>query len=107
VPTLRNIELTAPYFHNASVSTLSDAVSFYATRDIDPGRWYPTVTGAVQKFNDLPAVYRGHVLRTAPFGQAAGAAPLLSAQNVADLVSFLQTLTDDRTAPQGRLTVAR
>jgi len=61
----------------------------------------------VQKFNDLPAAYRGNVISTAPFGQQAGAAPLLSAQNVADLVSFLQTLTDDRTAPQGSLTVAR
>ena len=107
VPTLRNIALTAPYFHNASVSTLTEAVSFYATRDIDPGRWYPTVNGVVQKFNDLPLDYRGNVIRTAPFGQQPGAAPLLSAQNVADLVSFLQTLTDDRTAPQGSLTVAR
>jgi len=61
----------------------------------------------VQKFNDLPVAYRGNVLKTAPFGQLPGAAPLLSAQNVADLVSFLQTLTDDQTAPQGSLTVAR
>jgi cytochrome c peroxidase len=107
VPTLRNIALTAPYFHNASIKTLNDAVGFYATRDIDPGRWYPTADGVVQKFNDLPAVYRGNVLRTAPFGQQPGASPLLSAANVADLVSFLQTLTDDRNAPQGSLTVAR
>ncbi len=107
VPTLRNIALTAPYFHNASVSTLTEAVGFYATRDIDPGRWYPSVGGVVQKFNDLPAAHRGNVISTAPFGQQAGAAPLLSAQNVADLVSFLQTLTDDRTAPQGSLTVTR
>lgn len=107
VPTLRNIELTAPYFHNASVSTLNDAVGFYATRDTQPGRWYPTVNGVVQKFNDLPVAYRNNVLNTAPFGQQAGAAPLLSAQNVADLVSFLQTLTDDRMAPPGSPTVAR
>jgi cytochrome c peroxidase len=107
VPTLRNIALTAPYFHNASVSTLSDAVGFYATRDIDPGLWYPVVNGVVQKFNDLPVAYRGNVINTAPFGQQAGAAPLLSAQNVADLVSFLQTLTDDRTAASGSPTVAR
>lgn len=107
VPTLRNIALTAPYFHNASVSTLNDAVGFYATRDIDPGRWYPTVNGVVQKFNDLPVAYRNNVLNTAPFGQQPGSAPLLSAENVADLVSFLQTLTDDRTAPPGSPTVAR
>jgi len=107
VPTLRNIELTAPYFHNASVSTLNDAVGFYATRDIDPGRWYPTVNGTVQKFNDLPVAYRNNVLNTTPFGQQAGDRPVLSAQDVADLVSFLQTLTDDRTAAPGSPTVAR
>lgn len=107
VPTLRNIALTAPYFHNASVATLTQAVSFYATRDIDPGRWYPTLDGVVQKFNDLPVAYRGNVLRSAPFGQQAGDRPVLSAHDVADLVSFLQTLTDDRTAAPGSPTVAR
>ena len=107
VPTLRNIALTAPYFHNASVPTLTEAVGFYATRDIDPGRWYPSVGGVVQKFNDLPVAYRGNVIRSAPFGQQAGAAPSLSAQNVADLVSFLQTLTDDRSAAPGTPKVAR
>lgn len=104
VPTLRNIALTAPYFHNASVSSLTEAVSFYATRDIDPGHWYPSVN---DKFNDLPVAYRGNVLRTVPFGQQRGDRPLLSAQDVADLVSFLQTLTDDRTAPPGSPRVAR
>ncbi len=104
VPTLRNIALTAPYFHNASVSTLTEAVSFYATRDIDPGRWYPSVN---DKFNDLPVAYRGNVLRTVPFGQQRGDSPLLSLQDVDDLVSFLKTLTDDRTAAPGSPTVAR
>ena len=107
VPTLRNIALTAPYFHNASVNTLIDAVGFYATRDIDPGRWYPSVNGQVQKFNDFPLSYRGNVISTTPFGQQPGTAPLLSAQNTADLVSFLQTLTDDRNAAPGSLTVGR
>ena len=104
VPTLRNIELTAPYFHNASISNLTQAVSFYATRDIDPGRWYPSVN---DKFNDLPLAYRGNVIRTAPFGQQPGDRPVLSAQDVNDLVSFLKTLTDDRTAAPGSPTVAR
>jgi len=104
VPTLRNIELTAPYFHNASISNLTQAVSFYATRDIDPGRWYPSVN---DKFNDLPLAYRGNVIRTAPFGQQPGDRPVLSPQDVNDLVSFLKTLTDDRTAPPGSPTVAR
>ncbi len=107
VPTLRNIALTAPYFHNASISTLSEAVTFYATRDTQPERWYPTVNGVVDKFNDLPVAYRGNVVQRAPYGLQAGAPPLLSAQDVADLVSFLQTLTDDRNAAPGGLTVKR
>lgn len=94
VPTLRNVALTAPYFHNGAVSTLQDAVAFYATRDTDPARWYPTVAGVVDKFNDLPAAYRGNVEQQAPFGQQPGQAPRLSAQEVQDIVAFLRTLTD-------------
>ena len=107
VPTLRNIALSAPYFHNASVATLEDAVSFYATRDTDPARWYPLVDGQPERFNDLPPALRGNVIQTAPFGQARGAAPRLSAQDVADLAAFLRTLSDDLSAPAGSPTVAR
>ena len=94
VPTLRNVALTAPYFHNGAVATLQDAVSFYATRDIDPARWYPVVDGTIDKFNDLPAAYRGNVDQQPPFGQQPGQAPRLSAQDVQDLTAFLHTLTD-------------
>ncbi len=98
VPTLRNIAVTAPYFHNASVATLEQAVSFYATRDIDPARWYPVVEGRPDVFNDLPLRLRGNVIPSAPFGLAPGSAPLLSTQDVSDLVAFLRTLTDDNPA---------
>jgi len=101
VPTLRNIELTAPYFHNGSVATLTEAVAFYATRDLQPERWYPSVNGVVQRFNDLPAPLRVNVLMSRPFGQRPGETPLLSQVDVADLVAFLKTLTDDRTAAPG------
>jgi cytochrome c peroxidase len=94
VPTLRDVALTAPYFHNGAVATLEDAVTFYATRDIDPARWYPVVGGVVDKFNDLPVAYRGNVTQQAPFGQRPGAAPRLSPQDVQDLVAFLGTLSD-------------
>ena len=30
VPSLRNVELTGPYFHNGGIATLADAVQFYA-----------------------------------------------------------------------------
>lgn len=101
VPTLRNIELTAPYFHNASVTTLTQAVSFYATRDIQPERWYPTVGGVVQRFDDLPVPLHSNVTMVRPFGLRPGDAPILSAEDVADLVALLRTLTDDRAAPSG------
>ncbi len=94
VPTLRNVALTAPYFHNGAVATLEQAVDFYATRDTDPARWYPTQNGVVVKFNDLPAAYRGNVNQQAPFGQAAGQPARLSAQDVQDVAAFLRTLSD-------------
>jgi cytochrome c peroxidase len=101
VPTLRNVALTAPYFHNAAVATLDEAVRFYATRDIAPARWYPVVDGRPALFNDLPPALRGNVIQTAPFGLAPGSAPRLSAQDVADIVAFLRTLSDDVNAPAG------
>lgn len=94
VPTLRNVELTAPYFHNGALSTLEEVVTFYATRDIDPARWYPTVGGVVQRFNDLPPAYRGNVTQQAPFGPPPAGGPRLSPQDVQDIASFLRTLTD-------------
>jgi cytochrome c peroxidase len=94
VPTLRNVALTGPYFHNGAVATLEEAVAFYATRDIDPARWYPVANGVVQRFNDLPVAYRDNVTQQRPFGLRPGDAPRLTPQDVADLVAFLRTLTD-------------
>ncbi|WP_310390145.1 hypothetical protein [Roseateles sp.] len=37
------------------VTTLEQAMDFYATRDTDPARCYPTRNGVVVRFNDLPA----------------------------------------------------
>lgn len=93
VPTLRNIAQTAPYFHNAALATLDEVVAFYATRDSDPARWYPSVGGQVRRFNDLPTAYRANVQRGAPF-DAPGGRPPLNPQDVADIVVFLQTLSD-------------
>lgn len=92
-PSLRNVALTAPYFHNASFATLEDVVAFYATRDLDPARWYPAVGGQVQAFNDLPPAYRANVQQGAPFRRP-GQPPALTPQDVTDLVAFLGTLTD-------------
>jgi cytochrome c peroxidase len=92
-PSLRNVALTAPYFHNASFASLEDVVAFYATRDVDPARWYPVVGGQAQLYNDLPALYRPNVQQGAPFRRA-GQPPAFSAQDGADIVAFLNTLTD-------------
>ncbi|KAB2970167.1 cytochrome c peroxidase [Zoogloea sp.] len=99
VPSLRNVAKTAPYFHNGAIKTLTDAVRFYVRRDTHPEEWYPTDSnGVVQKFNDLPAAYQRNVNTTeAPYNRSRGGTPALDETEVADLVSFLGTLTDGYT----------
>ena len=93
-PTLRNIELTAPYFHNAAINDLTDAVRFHVTRDTDAARWFPAVSGVVQRYNDLPAQHQANITRVAPFDRQAGDAAALNESEIADVVAFLKTLTD-------------
>ena len=75
VPMLRNVELTAPYFHNGSVATLQGVVDFYAR-----GGNFPA-----SNMNDLdPLIFGGMpLLQNNPTNEAA-------------LVAFLQSLTDER-----------
>lgn len=94
VPSLRNVALTGPYFHNASLATLEEVVAFYATRDSDPARWYPVVNGQVQRFNDLPAAYRANLFQGAPFNRRPNQPPALTPQDVNDVVAFLRALSD-------------
>ena len=86
--------------YDASFATLEDVVAFYATRDLDPARWYPTVNGQVQLYNDLPAGLRTNVQRGAPFRRA-GQPPAITPQDAADIVAFLRTLTDGFALPAG------
>jgi cytochrome c peroxidase len=96
VPTLRNVALTAPYFHNGRFGTLREVVDFYATRDTHPERWYPRdAAGNVVKFDDLPPAYRGNVNTSeAPYNRQPGAAPVLNDDEIDMIVEFLNTLTD-------------
>jgi cytochrome c peroxidase len=96
VPTLRNVAPTPPYFHNGRFATLTEAVRFYVRRDTDPQEWYPTDSdGALQKFDDLPPHYGGNVnVSEAPYNRDPGDVPALDAAEIADLVAFLDTLTD-------------
>ena len=70
-PSLRNVELTGPYFHNGGKATLMQVVDHY-NRGGDFGR--------DNVFNLAPAII--------PLG--------LTEQEKTDLVSFLLSLTDDR-----------
>jgi cytochrome c peroxidase len=93
VAPLRNVELTAPYFHDGAYNTLEDVVKHYndvpaALRGFDPGHLAPAVR----------ALYHGDdatinaVLATLDFRVRT---PLnLTDGERADLVAFLKSLTD-------------
>lgn len=74
VPTLRNVELTAPYMHNGAFTTLKEAVDFYNTRDVDDKWGRPEVASTVntRELGDLK----------------------LTDDEVEAIVEFLKTLTD-------------
>ncbi len=75
-PSLRNVELTAPYFHNGSVSTLKDVVVFYNR-------------GGNFARNNLPDLDAD----IHPLG--------LNDSEVDALVAFMRGLTDDRVRRHG------
>jgi cytochrome c peroxidase len=121
VPTLRNIAVTSPYFHNGVLSDLHKVVEWYVTRDVNNdtgnnpnpvaaglggnpyeavGTFYTAANGTpdLYEYNDLPVEYDanvnvGEVPYTPPtFG--GGQAPTLTAAEIDDVVAFLCTLTD-------------
>ena len=96
VPTLRNVAVTLPYFHNGRFKTLKDVVGFYVRRDTNPEEWYPRdAAGNVRKFDDLPVQFHGNVNVTeVPYNRKPGDAPALSPDEIDLLVEFLNTLTD-------------
>lgn len=96
VPTLRNVAVTAPYFHNGRFKTLKEAVGFYVRRDTNPEEWYPRAPdGSVRKFDDLPLAYHRNVNTTeAPYNRLPGQAPALTPDEIDMVVEFLGTLTD-------------
>jgi cytochrome c peroxidase len=95
VPSLRNVAISGPYFHNGSIKTLRDAVAFYATRDTDTAHWYPRQGDGVNKFDDLPDEAKANVnIKEVPYDRRAGQKPRLSWQEVDAIVAFLNTLTD-------------
>ena len=94
-PTLRNVALRQSFFHNGVMHSLKEVLDFYVERDTDPGKfYYPSVDGTVTKFDDLPAQYRDNINYEPPFDRHPGDAPALTEQDRADIIAFLQTLTD-------------
>lgn len=73
VPSLRNVELTAPYFHNGDARTLRDAISLYSRG----GNVFP-----VTQTDGTPIE---------PLG-----VPALTVDEIDALEAFLLTLTDER-----------
>jgi cytochrome c peroxidase len=113
VPTLRNIALTAPYFHNGEFPTLAQAIGFYVRRDTNPDQFYPTAAdGSVIKFDDLPALYGGNFIVNIlepgsdagylgnvntgeiPYNRHMGDDAAVNLNEINDLITFLCTLTD-------------
>ncbi|HEY2435062.1 MAG TPA: cytochrome c peroxidase [Vicinamibacterales bacterium] len=100
-PTLRNVATRKVFFHNGQMKSLRDVLRFYNTRDTDPELWYPSVDGVVQKFDDLPAPYRGNIDTQMPLdGRPRHSSPPMSDQDLEDLLAFLQTLTDADLVPR-------
>jgi cytochrome c peroxidase len=94
-PSLRNVALRKSFFHNGTFHTLRDAVAFYATRDTDPGHWYPKNDGGTVRVNDdLPKAYWANLNQDPPFGKKPGDRPALTDPEIDDIVVFLGTLTD-------------
>ena len=91
-PSLRNVELTAPYFHSGAYASLADVIWHHA----DPWRANIVYDPARQ----LPPAFQDQVLRHDFERQAHSIAwPMqaglpLSEDDVADLVEFLLALTD-------------
>ncbi|MFN8392382.1 MAG: cytochrome c peroxidase [Bdellovibrionota bacterium] len=76
VMTLRNIAVTAPYFHNGAMGTLEDVVHFYNARDVE--RVVPEIAEGVNK-DELGNLG-------------------LTLSEEAKIVTFLKTLTDGYSA---------
>jgi cytochrome c peroxidase len=95
-PTLRNTATRKVFFHNGAFHSLEQVMHFYVERETQPAKWYPQrADGTLDRYNDLPAEYRGNVdVVDAPFDGKPGDPPALNETEIADIIAFLNTLTD-------------
>ena len=97
-PSLRNVAVRERFMHNGVFGRLRDAVAFYATRSIEPERWYKDG----KLFDDLPKAYHGNInTATLPYNRRKGMAPALDDAEIDAIVAFLGTLTDAPWAGKG------
>jgi cytochrome c peroxidase len=122
VPSLRNVAVTSPYFHNGMFATLHQVVEWYVTRDINNntgnnpapvaagatngnpyfpvGTFYTNADGTpdLYQYNDLPVEFDANVnIGEVPYTPptfSGGQAPTLTASEIDAVVAFLCTLTD-------------
>jgi cytochrome c peroxidase len=95
-PTLRNTATRKVFFHNGAFHSLEQVMHFYVERETEPAKWYPQrADGTLDRYNDLPAEVRGNVdVVDAPFDGKPGDPPALNEAEIADIIAFLNTLTD-------------
>jgi len=90
-PSLRNVAVRERFMHNGVFSNLRDVVAFYATRSIEPERWYKDG----HLFDDVAPRHLGNVnVATMPYNRRKGMKPALDDADIDAIVAFLQTLTD-------------
>jgi cytochrome c peroxidase len=121
VPSLRNVAVTSPYFHNGVFKTIHEVVEWYVTRDINNntgnnpapvdagpngnpyfplGTFYINADGTpdLLQYNDLPVDFDANVnIAEVPYTPPTfegGQAPTLTASEIDAVVAFLCTLTD-------------
>jgi len=103
-PTLRNVALRDAFFHNGVFHTLREVLEFYAERDTHPEKWYShNADGSVRKADDLPPELIANLNVEPPFDRKLGDKPPMSAQDIDDLLAFLQTLTDGYHVPDAQM----
>ncbi|MES5485572.1 cytochrome c peroxidase [Bradyrhizobium sp. INPA03-11B] len=95
-PTLRNAATRRVFFHNGVFTSLAQVLDFYNFRDTNPEKVYPRAAdGTVRKYDDLPEKYHGNVdVSDPPFERHLGETPAMTAQDEADIIAFVKTLTD-------------
>ncbi|MEN3348329.1 MAG: cytochrome c peroxidase [Bradyrhizobium sp.] len=95
-PTLRNTATRHAYFHNGVFHSLEQVLDFYNFRDTNPEKVFPRdADGRVRKHDDLPQKYHANIdVSDPPFERHLGDTPAMTAQDEADIIAFLKTLTD-------------